>query len=83
MHQLHLKLSVKMVNISGKKKDNTAYSYKWLPENKEKFPGSIIGHLPVFSDIVNSMNVLDLESINNCVTKFTEAFNKLADPLIE
>ena len=49
-----------MVNISGKKKDNTAYSYKWLPENKEKFPGSIIGHLPVLpvSDIVNSMNVL-------------------------
>ena len=41
-----------------KEKDNTTYTYKWLPENKENFRGSIIGHLPIFNDIVNSMNVL-------------------------
>ena len=42
-----------------KEKYNTANTYKRLPENKENFRGSIIGHLPVLIDIVNSMNVLD------------------------
>ena len=46
-----------------------------LPENKENFRGSIIGHLTVFNDIVNSMNVLEPESINDCITRFTETVN--------
>ena len=64
-----------------KEKDNAAHTYNWLPENKYNSRGSIIVHLPVFHDIVNSMSVLDPESIHDCVTKFAETVNKLAGPL--
>ena len=73
IHQLHFKLSVKMVNLIRKKKTI-------LHILINGYRRSIIGHLPVFNDIVNSMNVQDSESIHCCVTKFSETDNKLGDP---
>ena len=63
---------------------STHFRYiKWRGTERESFRQSIIGNLPKFNDISNSLNDLSISNINNCVSDFTYLISCAAKPLFE
>ena len=55
--------------------------YKWNNENRELFRRVIIGNLPEFNNIVNSIDTTNKSSINKAVDQFSYEIQIAAEPL--
>ncbi|KAL4221122.1 hypothetical protein ACF0H5_019381 [Mactra antiquata] len=56
---------------------------KWSDRLKSDFRSGIIGQLPNFNHVINSICVNDRESINNAVRNFSNLVRDVADPLFK
>ena len=71
---------------SNKNSGNKAYTFvthKWQDNLKDTFRRVVIGKLPQFSQITDTIDVHCRNSVNECVEMFTELLNSTAEPLFD
>lgn len=60
---------------------HTETKYVWNDAYTHQFRSGIIASLPLFNNIVNTLDCNSRQSVNNALNSFTDTLRNVADPL--